>query len=257
MCCVPGATCVLPHDGTALLARSCIVTVVLIPGLTCNETYWQDQIAALRNEHRIRVPSLHDLSSIEAMAAATLESADGDLDVVGHSMGGRVALAAYRQAPDRIRSLCLLDTGAHAVGDNEPAKRQVRLDIARNEGMTALAADWVPAMVHPKRREDRVLLDAISAMVTRYTVEQYEGQIAALLARPDERANLAEISCPTLVGCGSHDEWSPPEQHEVIAGQIPGARLEIVDGAGHMIAMEEPGATTELLHDWLHDVTSR
>jgi pimeloyl-ACP methyl ester carboxylesterase len=117
--------------------------------------------------------------------------------------------------------------------------------------MDALAADWVPAMVHPDRRDDRSLIRTITEMVTSFTVEQYRGQIRALLERPDARSVLPSIACPTLVACGRADEWSPLAQHEEIAAAIPGARLAVIEDAGHMVAMEQPEATTRLLADWL------
>jgi pimeloyl-ACP methyl ester carboxylesterase len=230
-------------------------TVVLVPGLTCDATFWRHQLAALQPDLHCRVPRLHDDTSIDDMARSALAVADGPLQVVGHSMGGRVAMAMVRLAPERIVSLALLDTGAHPVGPEEPTRRQVRLDLAQRGGMADLAADWVPKMVHPDRLGDdpvdRALLEEITAMVTSYSVTQYRGQIEALLNRVDERPTLRRITCPTLVACGSHDSWSPVDQHRELAAAIPQARLEVIDGAGHMVAMERPDLTTALLADWL------
>jgi pimeloyl-ACP methyl ester carboxylesterase len=228
--------------------------VVLVPGLTCDATFWRHQVEALApidGGPRILIPRLHDVTSLEEMAAEALALTDGPLQVVGHSMGGRVAMSMVRQAPERVVSLALLDTGAHAADADEPARRQVRLDLADRAGMAGLAADWVPNMVHPDRVDDAELLDEITTMVTSYTVDQYRGQITALLNRIDEQPHLPAIACPTLVACGSHDSWSPVDQHREIAAAIPGSRLEIIDNAGHMIAMERPEETTALLADWL------
>lgn len=229
-------------------------TTVLVPGLTCDATIWAAQLEPLGAFAPVVIPRLHDDRTLDVMAARILSEISTPLHVIGHSMGGRVALSMVRQAPERVVSLVLLDTGAHPAGADEPQQRQVRLDIATNDGMEALAADWVPNMVHPDRRDDRDLIDAITAMVTSYSVEQYEGQIHALLNRHDERDTLAAITCPTLVACGSHDSWSPPEQHETIAAAISGARLEIIADAGHMVSMERPDALTDLVVGWLDEI---
>jgi pimeloyl-ACP methyl ester carboxylesterase len=226
-------------------------TIVLIPGLTCDATFWSHQRRTLHARGDLVVPRLHDHTSLVAMAETILADVAGPLDVIGHSMGGRVAFEVVRLAPERVRSLAVLDTGVHPTGSDEPARRQVRLDLADDGGMEALAADWVPEMIHADRRGDRTLVSAITAMVTSYTVEQYRGQIRALLERPDARPVLPTIVCPTLVAVGRFDVWSPLEQHRDIAAAIPGARLEIIEDAGHMVAMEQPGATTRLLADWL------
>ena len=226
-------------------------TTVLIPGLTCDATFWAHQHSELIRRSRVVVPRLHDHDSLEAMASTILSETSGPLDVVGHSMGGRVAFEVVRLASGRVRSLAVLDTGAHSAGADEPAQRQVRLDLAAAGGMESLAADWVPAMLHPDRRDDEALVGAISEMVASYTVQQYRGQIRALLERPDARPTLGSIACPTLVAVGRADTWSPVEQHREIESAIRGARLEIIEDAGHMVAMEQPEVTTQLLVDWL------
>lgn len=199
------------------------------------------------------IPRLHNLTGLDAMAQVILDAVPGQLDVVGHSMGGRVAFEIMRLASDRVRTLAVLDTGVHPVGANEPTNRQRRLDLVADGGMEALAADWVPEMVHPDRLGDKALLDQIAEMVTSYTPDQYRGQINALLTRRDAGPQLATIECPTLVAVGRNDAWSPVEQHVEIAESIPGARLEIIEDAGHMVAMERPGETSELLGGWLDD----
>jgi pimeloyl-ACP methyl ester carboxylesterase len=224
---------------------------ILIPGLTCDATFWANQEAVLSQDRPVAVPKLHDFTSLTDMARSILDAHVGPLDVIGHSMGGRVAFEVVRLAPERVRTLAVLDTGSHPVGANEPAGRQRRLDLAAEGGMEAVAADWVPEMVHPDRRQDHALLDRITAMVTSYTVEQYRGQINALLTRPDAGLHLGAIECPTLVAVGRDDAWSPVVQHEQIAAAIDGARLEVIEQAGHMVAMERPAETTDLLAGWL------
>ena len=225
-------------------------TVALLPGLTCDERFWAAPVAALA-DRAVTIPRFHDHDSLAGMAAALLDDTDGPLDVVGHSMGGRVALEVWALAPERVRSLVLLDTGVHPVGPDEPARRQVLIDLADEGGVDAVAEQWIPMMIHPDRRDDRELTGEIRAMVTSYSVDQYRGQVRALLGRRDAGPLLPTITCPTLVACGDHDAWSPPDQHREIADAIAGARLEFVTHAGHMIAMERPAATTELLIDWL------
>lgn len=228
-------------------------TVVLIPGLMCDATFWEPVRPVIEADHPVVIPRLHDVDSLAAMAHHVLDSVTGPLHVIGHSMGGRVAFELVDAAPDRVRSLAVLDTGVHPVGDGEPANRQKRLDLAATGGMEAVAAEWVPIMVHPDHHGDGELMGAITAMVTSYTVEQFNGQTRALLGRRDATPVLAGIGCPTLVACGEADAWSPVDQHVEIAAAIDGARLEVIDDAGHMVAMERPDATADLLAAWLRD----
>ncbi|MEO6651973.1 MAG: alpha/beta hydrolase [Ilumatobacteraceae bacterium] len=226
-------------------------TIILIPGLMCDRRFWTASLGALSRTRRFVVPTLHGFDSLAAMAESILEATEGALHVVGHSMGGRVALELWDAAPERVRTLALLDTGVHGVAADEPARRRFLLDLAESDGMEAVAEQWIPGMIHPDRHDDRRLIDAIAEMVTSYRVDQYVGQVRALLDRRDAQPILSTITCPTLVACGSDDAWSPPAQHRDIATAIDGARLEIVAESGHMVAMEQPEATSRLLSTWL------
>ena len=166
-------------------------------------------------------------------------------------MGGRVAFEIWRQAPERVASLVVLDTGIHPAGPDEPTGRQRMLDISANAGMEALADAWLPQMVHPDRHADPAFMQPLRDMVVRATPEQHARQIRALLHRPDAAPLLGTITVPTLIVVGRHDEWSPVEQHERIAGSIPGARLAVIEDAGHMVTLERPEAVSALLGDWL------
>jgi pimeloyl-ACP methyl ester carboxylesterase len=171
-------------------------------------------------------------------------------------MGARVALEVYRTAPRRVTRLALLDTGYQALppgaaGDEERARRQALVALARAEGMRAMGREWMWPMVHPARRGDAPLVEAILAMVERRTPQQFAAQIRALLERNDLTELLRSVRVPTLVGCGRDDAWSPVAQHEAIAALVPGSKLAIFDDCGHMAPMERPAAVADALAAWL------
>jgi pimeloyl-ACP methyl ester carboxylesterase len=72
----------------------------------------------------------------------------------------------------------------------------------------------------------------------------------AALVDLDLTEELARITVPTLVVCGSADVLTPPSESRRIAHRIPGARLEILDGGGHMLMLEQPEALHRLLVDF-------
>jgi pimeloyl-ACP methyl ester carboxylesterase len=196
------------------------------------------------------------LDSLGAMADVVLARTDGDFAVVGHSMGGRVALEVYRRAPERIRGLALLDTGYEArprdeTGERERAGRMRLVELARREGMRAMGREWLRPMVHPDRVDDATLVDAILDMIERKTVDVFEAQQRALLARPDATALLGAIACATVILCGREDAWSPPSRHEEMAQRIRGSELAIVERCGHMSPMEQPDEVSTALRTWL------
>jgi pimeloyl-ACP methyl ester carboxylesterase len=227
-------------------------TIYLLCGLLCDKIVWETQSQALRNQgYDARPMSFQGFDSLSGMAAHLLEQAPERFSLVGHSMGGRVALEAYRQAPQRIERLALLDTGYGPAGPEETEKRGALVRKALAEGIDTIAETWARPMLAPSRQQDTELLDSILQMVGRMSGEIYAGQTQALLTRPDATSVLSEIQCPTLILCGKQDSWSPPERHQRMAELIPGSELHLIDDCGHMSTMEQPEAVSSILEAWM------
>jgi len=76
-------------------------------------------------------------------------------------------------------------------------------------------------------------------------------QNTSLLARPDRRADLARIICPTLLAWGKEDRFAAVEHGREMAARILGARLVVLDGCGHLPTLEQPEATVTMVREWL------
>jgi pimeloyl-ACP methyl ester carboxylesterase len=232
------------------------ISLVLLPGLMCDHTVWEDQINALEGLAEASVAEYGILNSLPAMAAATLQTAPPKFALAGHSMGGRVAMEMFRQAPDRITHLCLMDTRHHSLpageaGEKERAGRYALLEVAKQKGTRVRAQEWVRGMVHPDRLEDKVLIDRILEMFARKGPDIFEAQLSALLNRPDAGMLMPQIACPTLVLCGREDGWSTVEWHETMAREIPGAKLAVMERCGHMSTMERPAEVSAAMREWM------
>ena len=230
-------------------------TVVMLPGLLCDDAVWATQEQALADADCI-VPDYGSTSSISAMARQVLaEVHDDRLRVVGHSMGGRVALEMARLAPARIERIALLDTGFHAraagaAGEAEERERVALLWLAREHSMREMGQRWARGMVHPERVGTPVF-EQILDMIERKTPALFEAQIQALLGRPDARPVLEALRCPTLLLCGRQDAWSPLARHEEMHAMLPASELVVVENAGHMTTMEQPDAVIAALRNWM------
>jgi uncharacterized protein (TIGR02246 family) len=231
-------------------------TLVLIPGLLCDEFVWSEQRRELSSLARVWVPDHGALDSLTDMAAAVLRDAPAEqFALAGHSMGGRVALEVLRLAPHRVQRLALLDTGwlplqQGARGEEERASRMALVNIAFQRGMRTMGQQWASGMVHPSQL-DTPVFESIVAMIERRTPEIFAAQINALLGRRDASAQLLAIDCPVLVLCGRQDSWSNLSQHLQMAAIVRGARLRIIEECGHMSTLEQPAAVTAALAEWL------
>ncbi len=223
----------------------------ILPGLLCDGSIFEAQKRDLADICEVRTPHFGGFDSIVAMAQSVIDDAPPKFSLAGFSMGGRVALQVMRLAGERVERLCLFDTGATAEPAGGAEKRKVVVDLANKKGMEALAAVWLPPMLAPSRRKDAAFQKPLIDMIRRFSPEDHEKQIKALVERPDATPLLATIRCPAMVICGAQDEWSTPAQHKEMADAIPGSRLEIIEGAGHFVSVEQPQEFTRLMREFM------
>ncbi|MBN8818327.1 MAG: alpha/beta fold hydrolase [Sphingomonas sp.] len=226
--------------------------VLLLPGLICDARIWAPQVEALRARRPVEALNGYgEADSLGAMAERVLARAPARFAVVGHSMGGRVALEVFRRAPERVAGIGLISTGVHLPKPGEADGRFKLLARGVEQGMDALIDAWLPPMVWEPNRLTPGLMDMLWAMCSDMGLDSFERQMRALLARPEVQSLLPQIRCPALVAVGAHDEWATPAQHEQIAAGIADATLAIVPGAGHMLPVEQPQAMNDALTAWL------
>ncbi len=223
--------------------------LILIPGLICDERIFAPQTAAFAQTKA--VAGHGSCTSLTEIAQKVLADAPAQFDLLGHSMGGRIALEIYRLAPSRTRRLALLSTGVHPVSEGEPEKRATLQAIGHEQGFAALVDAWLPPMIAPQNRDDESIVGPLRAMCLDQGQAAFDAQVQALLTRDDAANLLPGIACPTLVMTGEHDVWSPPSQHEAIAAAIPNATLSIIADAGHMLTVEQPTAVNDAIATWL------
>jgi pimeloyl-ACP methyl ester carboxylesterase len=225
--------------------------LLFLPGLLCDASIWSEQVRAFRDRDPVAIDGYGLADRLDKMARIAIDQAPSAFSLVGHSMGARVALEIYRLVPERVERLALLDTGVHPPGLGEADKRHALLALGREQGIERLVDEWLPPMVGPQARRDAAFMAKLKTMSTIGGTELYAVQIDALLNRPDYRPMLGAIRCPTLVGVGRQDEWSPVNQHEEIAAAIPGAELVIFEECGHMAPVEAAEQVNQALARWL------
>ncbi len=220
--------------------------VLFLPGLMCDRRLFAAQSAALDIESSVADLTRHD--NFPDMADAVLGEAPPLFALVGLSMGGILAFEIWRQAPDRVTHLGLLDTTPYA---DTPEKKDMRLEqvrIAAQGGLRQLAIDSLkPVYLAASRRDDETLLGEILDMAIDNGPDVFARQSAALRNRADSIDTLSTINRPTLVLCGGEDALCPPRLHEIMAQQIPDATLTVVSDCGHMATMERPQIVNEAL----------
>ena len=189
--------------------------------------------------------------SIAAMADAVLSQAPGGLPWPDSRWVGASHWRSLPERRSRVCRLALLSTSAHGL--LPPVRRQLRDSISGIEagGFDAYLADAFPRYVAPERIHDHALWGTFAAMGKSLGPAVAVRQIRALLEYPGFCGDLGRIACPTVVICGREDRRTPVAAHEELAGLIPGAKLRVIERAGHFTPLEEPQAVTYALRDWL------
>lgn len=246
--------------------------VVLLHAFPLSRAMWQPQRGMLADLCRLITPDLPgfggspllgDTPSVDGMADAVAETLDslgitGPIVLGGLSMGGYVAFAFARKYPDRLAGLILADTRAEPDDDAAKANRDKLIGLASTSPASTIIDQMLPKLLGtstPDRRPDLVEL------VRRIGAEQRPaGILAAVQAlrdRPDSRPLLREIRVPTLVLVGREDVLTPPAMAESMAKGIAGAKLVILEEAGHLSNMEQPVAFSDAVRRFVAAIRVR
>ncbi len=212
---------------------------MLLPGMMCDARLWPAQCS------EPGVPVIYaDATTAENfsdMASDVLSTAPESFAMAGLSMGGILAFEIIRQAPERVTHLALLDTNPHAEDASRQATRMQQIEIALTGGLRELAIEALkPLYLAESHRHDNALLATILDMALDLGPEVFRRQSLALRDRVDSVATLSCIDCPTLVMCGDEDTLCPLDYHELMAAQISGARLLVIEDCGHLSSLEQP-----------------
>jgi 2-succinyl-6-hydroxy-2,4-cyclohexadiene-1-carboxylate synthase len=256
--------------------------LVLVHGFTGHRRDFEPQLPGLAAFGRTLAPDLRGHGETGAAAdpaGYTLARLVDDLlafldalgvgrcDLLGHSLGGMVALRAVLRAPERVASLVLMDSAARAL-DFLPADAfRLAWTVARSAGMERLQA-----LVRERAATDALRTEADRRLEREWGAERYwarqrerfcavdpeayAGLGRELLEQESLVARLGEIRCPTLVLVGEGDAPFVREA-ELLAEHIPDARRAVVPDAGHQPQLENPAAWLAAIREHLVRVRPR
>ena len=240
--------------------------LLLVQGMTGHSLHWGEPfLAALEDDFELvlydhrgvgrSAPSdgPFTIADLAADALAVLEGLDIDAaHVLGISMGGMVAQELALAAPERVRTLTLGATycgGPGAQFTDETVVNALAAAILSGDAERKIRAGW----------EFSVSADFATAEgnFERFSLvaEQYPTALGMVIAQVqaimghDTSARLAEIAVPTLVVHGSADRMLVAANGEIVASLIPGARLEMLDGVGHLFFWEQPERAAQLVRE--------
>lgn len=253
---IAGARLAGPHSGARSQNR---IPLLFVHGVGSTATIWDAALDAFGDEHLCAAIELRgngvqkpdpdpSLISRAGFAQDVLSVADTlgieRFALVGCSLGGVVAFELWSRAAHRIAAMVLLGTFAR-YPDGERYAQAIITEARETGDMRVFAERRAAKLGLPPGR--------MVETVEQYACKSIESFVAS--TRATWTGNyldlLPTIACPVLVEYGEHDAIAPRELAEEIATALPNARLEMIEGAGHVANADRPGAFNPVLRDFL------
>jgi 3-oxoadipate enol-lactonase len=228
------------------------VNVVLLHAYPLDERMWEPQLEALR-DYDVVTPRLYGRGrTVDDYAASVLAEVDGELALVGASLGGYTALAMAHREQSRVLALALV--GARADADS-PERRAGRADtksLIEDGGAQALWDNQRTKLLLEDARPEALQLAQEQAL-GRSNGELVEA-LEAIRDREDRSDTLATFPGPVFVAVGEGDLFFPPDEAQQQAHTARHGRFRAFAGAGHLPNLEQPDEFNAALTGFLADV---
>jgi pimeloyl-ACP methyl ester carboxylesterase len=227
--------------------------IILLHGSGGDSSVWEEQVRGLGQNIRTIAPDLPGHGKSVGPCCTSISDYTAWLDMfvkhlrikrfflLGHSLGSAIAQEYSRSAPQQVQGLILAGSG-------------MRFTIA-DEYLETVTHDF-PAAVH-RSCQAAYAADHISifyerghALLSRNGKDTLYNDLVACSAF-DSGAWISSVGLPVLVICGSEDMITPPQSSRALASIIPGARLKMITGAGHMLMMEAAAEFNEAVKEFI------
>ncbi len=255
------------------LARGWGVPIVLVHGFGGDKESWLLMAGRLPRNHATIIPDLPgfgaagaiepERASAKAQSEVLLRLLDklgyARAHIVGNSMGGGIALRFAKDHPDRATSITLIGSVGPVVDRSEVLQALDRgenplivNDVADLDRLLGLVSEKMPKFPRTMRRfiaEDRVARKEAHLSLFRGWNEPKDGDGIS----PD----LESIRTPALVIHGARDRVIDVSTGRALGARLPNARLEVMEGIGHVPQMEAPGQVAKMIDEFVTDVEAR
>jgi len=227
-------------------------TLVLLPGMMCDERMYAAQIKAFKGLAHCQIGDLSGADNMADIARQILDQSPEKFALAGLSMGGIVAMEIVRQAPERVTKLALMDTNPKAELDEVKAARQPQIAAAQAGQLEQILRELMVPRYFTNHRPHFELDELCIDMGLSLGKDVFIQQSLALKNRRDQQDTLMSFNKPCLILMGEEDELCPLDRHQCMVSLLPQSTLVKVPKAGHIPTLEQPAATTAALIEWMN-----
>jgi pimeloyl-ACP methyl ester carboxylesterase len=239
--------------------------LVLIHGFGEDSSIWENQVDYLAKNYRLIIPdipgsrlsaAIEGSPSIEDFAEAVKAVLQKEnitcCTMLGHSMGGYIALAYAEKYPAALNGLGLIHSTAFADSDEKKMARAKSIDFIRANGAYSFLKTSIPGLFSSEFTKNHAsVIEALVEKAAGFSAATIIGYYMAMVNRPDRRAILASLEKPVLFIAGIYDNAVPFEQSLKQFHLPVQAHIHILRHSAHMGMLEEITATSKAMADFL------
>ena len=215
--------------------------IVLMPGMMGNQDVFSHQINALEKFFNVIVIEFNEHRDIELGIKNLVSNLPNKFHLIGHSMGGIVAMELVKQHSKRVLSLALLNTNPYEEKQELKDKRNKTLkELDSLDLISLMKSDYISRYFPDDCRDKNKLIQQCVDMASILDKKVFYNQSVALRDRKDQTSILENVDCKTLILCGERDQLCPVSYHSDMNKMIKRSDLIVLEGVGHMPIIECP-----------------
>ena len=241
--------------------------VILIHGFAEDGSIWDNQVAYLKNTHRLIIPDLPGSggssplpgdTSMETLAGAVRAVLQAeqieDCIMIGHSMGGYVTLAFAELYPGMLKAFGLFHSTAYADSEEKKAARRKGMDFIHKNGAAAFIKQSTPNLFSETSRNEHP--EWVTNLIDQYAgfnPDALIGYYQAMIQRPDRTHVLQQFPGPVLFIIGEQDNAVPLITSLQQCHMPTVSYIHVLENTGHMGMMEDASSANLFLEEFLND----
>jgi len=233
-----------------------MIRLDLIPGTLCDQRLWGKLVPLLPPGLEASYVPLFKARTRAQMQSLIAARTAPAAHIVAFSMGAYLALEHTLAHPDRVASLVLIASSARGLRPEEKERRRRSMAVLAQHAFAGTPPSQLRNFVLPAHLDDPSIAGVIRQMSLDLGKDTMLAQFAASMERADLMERLGELRCPLMIVGAQDDAMVRSADLRAMAQQVPGARLEIVGGSGHMIPLEAPEGLRDVLVDFYRGIVA-
>ena len=226
--------------------------LVFLPGLMADARLFLPQMVALGTRYAMQVILPTHGETVEENSQFVLDQAPARFALIGHGLGGAIALDVLRRMAERVTRVVLISTPPLSETPQAAAGREARIVAARSGRLQGAMQEEIPLTALADTEWRGEVMALMQDMALGLGEGVFLRQSRAMQRRPDQQKTMRRIKIPALIMGGEADTLLPVKRQEFTAGLMPYGKMSVIEGAGHVPTLEQPDLVSTAIEAFLN-----